>query len=105
MANAGHEVSCKRNGQEALDALDELRPDVIVLELQLGTHNGVEYIYEIKSQSDWQNIPIIVHSLNSRILDDEYQKAFNQLGIKHLLYKPTTSIAGLLKAIEYAAKQ
>ena len=97
---AGCVVSWKRTAQTALDALDHKLPDVIVVELQLGLHNGVELLYEIRSYTEWQHIPFIVHTMNARVLDDRLSSALEQLGVVAVLYKPRTTVAQLIRAVK-----
>lgn len=99
----GHSVDVRRDGQHSLDGVDHHNPDVIVLEPQLGKHNGVEFLFELRSHSDWQNIPVVLYSANRQVLGKEFEKGWEQLGVKQILYKPETSIAKL-KKIVIAAK-
>lgn len=99
LEKAGHEVTRKRSAQAALDALESSMPDVIVLEIQLGLHNGIEFLFEIRSYPEWQNIPVVVHTLNSKALNDEYQAAFSSLGVVSVLYKPRCTTQQLLRSI------
>lgn len=100
---AGHTAAHVRSAQAAVHAADTRTPDVVVLELQLGRHNGVEFLYEFRSYSEWLRVPIIVHSF---VPPQELQGAAtlqNELGVQQVLYKPATSLAQLLAAAEKAA--
>lgn len=97
---AGWQVSCARSAQAAISVLDQAEADVILLEPQLGLHNGIEFLYELRSYADWQEIPIIIHSANRAILDQEFAEAWRQLGVSTLLYKPTTTTGQLIKAVQ-----
>lgn len=99
MQQMEHDVRVVSDAQHALDALDTFGPDVVVLELQLGKHNGVEFLYEQHSQSDWRNIPVVVHTHNRHAKDPRYHAAWQELGVKHILYKPETSITRLQKVV------
>ncbi len=100
----GHTIVWRRSAQTALDALDgKVSPEVIVVELQLGLHNGIEFIYEIRSYPEWQNLPVVIYSINQHILDDQYKAAFKQLGVKNILYKPDSNIHQLRRVVENLA--
>ncbi len=99
----GHSVNVQRDGQHALDGVDHHNPDVIVLEPQLSKHNGVEFLFELRSQLDWQKIPVVLYATNRNVLGKEFEKAWQQLGVKQILYKPETSIAKLKKIVAAAA--
>lgn len=95
----GHELDVRRDGQTALDGVDHHNPDVIVLEPQLGKHNGIEFLYELRSHEDWLNVPVVLYASNRHVLEPEFAKAWKQLGVKQILYKPETSVAKLKKVI------
>lgn len=94
-----HQVTWRRSAQKALDALDETVPDLIVLEIQLGLHNGIEFLYEIRSYPEWQNIPVVVHTLNAKVLDRQFTNAFADLDVRAVLYKPRTSTQQLVHVL------
>lgn len=84
----GHSVCWARNAQTAVDAVDTELPDVIVLELQLGLHNGIEFLYEIRSYPEWQAIPILLYTMNRRAADTAFAETLYQLGVQGIYYKP-----------------
>lgn len=43
LSAAGHDVVWRHSAQTALDSLDETLPGAVILELQLGIHNGIEF--------------------------------------------------------------
>lgn len=97
---AGHEARVEQGGQSAVHALEEFTPDIIVLELQMPTHNGVEFLYELRSYTEWQDIPVIILSLvpeEAAIGDAQYLR---QLGVKAYLYKPQAKLRHLIRAVE-----
>lgn len=100
MVQAGHDTTWYQNAQKALDSLDDQLPDAIVLEIQLGTHNGIELLYEIRSYPEWQGIPVIVHTINNKALEPVFSVAFAELGVEAVLYKPRTTIRQLIKTID-----
>jgi DNA-binding response OmpR family regulator len=101
---AGYSVVRKRSAQTALDTLDDSLasglPGLIILELQLGIHNGVEFLYEVNSYPEWQHIPIIVHTINAKAQDEIFSEPLSQLKVKAVLYKPRTTTAKLMKVVK-----
>lgn len=100
LQTAGHTVLWCRTAQKSLDALDEELPDLIILEIQLGLHNGIEFLYEIRSYPEWQHIPVAVHTINTKALDMIFGQAFEQLGVRSVLYKPRTTTKQLLRLVD-----
>ncbi|HEY9694080.1 MAG TPA: hybrid sensor histidine kinase/response regulator [Oculatellaceae cyanobacterium] len=54
-------------GQEALNILESISPDVILLDVMMPEMDGLEVCKQIKANTNWQHIPIIiVTALNSK---------------------------------------
>jgi DNA-binding response OmpR family regulator len=97
-----NDVKIALDAQSALHALDEISFECIVLELDLITHNGFEFIYEFCSQDDWKNIPIIIHS---RINPEKFSNMltrWDELNVIDFLYKPASTLKDLQVAVEAA---
>ena len=103
LAQAGHEPIYVTSAQTAVRAMDEQTPDVIVLELQLVGHSGIEFLYELRSYPEWQHIPVVLHSMVSASTLGEQAAQLQELGVIAHLYKPATTLRKLLQAVnDYA---
>lgn len=95
-----HTVVAVPTAQAAVHAADTRLPDLVVLEMQLVSHSGVEFLYELRSYDDWQDMPVIIHSL---VPPGEFIGSWpllqEQLGVRKYLYKPKTSLAKLLRTV------
>lgn len=97
---AGHEVIPCASAQAGVLAADQGTPDIVVLELQLIEHSGIEFLYEFRSYAEWQDIPVLVHShVSSHEFSGSWQLLQKQLGIDRYLYKPHTSLRQLLQSV------
>jgi len=56
----GFAVESATNGQEALEALKRVRPDIIITDIQMPKMSGTELITAVKSDSALANIPIVI---------------------------------------------
>lgn len=99
LAAAGHIVKCAHSAQQAVDSADETRPDLVILELQLTAHNGIEFLYEFRSYAEWLQVPVIILSLvpPQEFLTNSLN--WQLLGVGDYLYKPCTSLRQLLAAV------
>lgn len=100
LEHAGHTYRRVVSAQEAVYEVDEHEPDVIIVELQLVAHSGIEFLYELRSYAEWQHIPVLIHSIIPPCeFEDSMSLLRDQLGVRSYLYKPHTSLQGLLRAV------
>ena len=88
------------NGEDAIIAADEFAPDIVICELSLYSHSGSEFLYEFRTYSDWQTIPIVIYSsieVPKSILESKDWKLLN---LSKTLYKPDDSLQKLGNEIE-----
>jgi DNA-binding response OmpR family regulator len=100
LINNGFSVKVSHHVQKAVDEIDTELPDVVILELQIASHNGYEFLYELRSYMEWQDIPVIIHTsvpIHVSSMNDQIMK---QLGVVSYLYKPSTSLSKLLYAVD-----
>lgn len=97
---AGHEVAWCTDAQEAIMKVDEDTPDLIIAELQLALHNGIEFLYELRSYKEWQNIPVLILSGVPAVEKQVLNTLWSHLNITGYHYKPLTKLHELLRSIE-----
>ena len=56
----GFRVESATNGQDAVEALKRVRPDLIVTDMQMPKMGGAELITAVKAQPQTANIPIVI---------------------------------------------
>ena len=56
----GYEVLTARNGKEVLRQLEEVRPDLIILDIVMPVMDGMETLGQIMGRK--RNVPIIIHT-------------------------------------------
>ena len=63
----GYNLSYASSGLEALNHLDTIKPDVILLDVMMPEMDGMEACRQIKSNPRWKHIPVVmVTALNSK---------------------------------------
>lgn len=102
LQHAGHTVTWAKTGQAGVHAADEHTPEVIVLELQMPGHNGVEFLYELRSYPEWQNIPVLLLTMVPDRAVTTEQPVLQQLGVAGYLYKPQTKLRHVVRAVNHA---
>ncbi|HEX5395238.1 MAG TPA: response regulator [Candidatus Saccharimonadales bacterium] len=100
LSESGHTVDWQVDPQEALDLADKELPELIVLDIMLAAHSGVEFLYEFRSYPDWRKIPVVIYcSLSAEELK-EALSGFEHLSLEAYHYKPNTSLAELAASVE-----
>jgi CheY-like chemotaxis protein len=56
----GFAVESATNGQEALEVLKGVQPDIIITDMQMPKMSGTELITAVKSNPDLASIPIVI---------------------------------------------
>ena len=104
LTDSGYYVRSSTNAQDAIIDIDSTKPDVILVEIQLRLHNGIELLNEIRSYPDLSEIPIIVLTYVpevsfSSLLNDK------QLKFVKYLHKSQATHQDILFAVQEALAQ
>lgn len=81
----GYEVIAAANGQSALSVLRGEHIDLIITDYNMPQMNGLQLTTEVKKQTEWQRIPIVVLSTDS---SEEKRQAALRAGAAWWLKKP-----------------
>ncbi len=73
------------NGQEALDIVRQLRPQVVLLDIQMPILNGLEVLKEIKADPNLKDIAVIMVSAYTS--SEDIEQSMN-LGASGFIKKP-----------------
>ena len=94
LTTAGHQiVGTVDDGDAALDAIAEVNPDVVILDIRMPGRDGVKTLEAMRARNDRR--PVIV--LATEIMDDQLV-AIMRAGVNAILFKDQTEDA-LLEAI------
>lgn len=85
LKNNGFEVVTANNGQKALEAALEHKPDVIVTDYQMPVMDGLELIENLRKQEQTAQIPVIMLTARDFSIEPE---TIEQLKISACLSKP-----------------
>lgn len=60
LAGAGHEVYTACDGSEALEALRENRPDIVITDLNMPVMNGLDFIEAARADDAGRHVPLLL---------------------------------------------
>ncbi len=64
LESEGYHVSGLDNGRSVVDTVHQLKPDIVLLDVQLGDRDGRDICRELKEEQATQAIPVIIISAN-----------------------------------------
>lgn len=103
--HAGYLVTHVTGAQSAIDAADQETPDIVVLELHLIGHSGVEFLHEFRSYAEWMHIPVVLNtSLPPARITALADALVRDLGVCDILYKPRASLLDILRAVRQVTR-
>jgi response regulator RpfG family c-di-GMP phosphodiesterase len=85
LAEAGFRVITAENGKKALNLLDTIQPDLILIDIGMPDINGFDFCGAVHTNPDLSSIPIIAMSSKT---DRGYMKRMMQNGASAYLCKP-----------------
>lgn len=84
------------SGNDAIAAIIEYKPTVVILDLMLPGKNGMDVLAEMRTLTEIADIPVIIFSNKD---DDAERARAALLGIKDFLVKATTDLGDLIELI------
>ncbi len=100
LIDSGYKVSCATNAEDVVSFLNDFKPNIIITELQIPNHNGIELLNELKSYNDLQDCPVIVNSIIPEDVLGLNSSASKSYNMKAYTYKPETTIKKLIGILE-----
>ncbi|MBP6344215.1 MAG: response regulator [Candidatus Omnitrophica bacterium] len=83
ISEQGYKVIMAANGEEALQALSQTRPDMILLDVEMPRMNGYTFVGELAKLNLNPRIPIVVLTAH-----EELGPIFKRHGVREYLIKP-----------------
>lgn len=93
----GYHVSTAADGEDGLRKAEELRPDIIFLDIRLPKVDGFEVLRRLRSQEKTREIPVII--LSNYGEDDLVARGL-RLGAHEYLIKARTTPSSLSQGID-----
>jgi len=85
LTREGYEVATAKDGVDALQQLQDIRPDCILLDVEMPRMDGFEFARNVRADAKTKGIPIIM--ITSRTADKHRNHAL-ELGVNEYMGKP-----------------
>ena len=92
-----YEVVPAVDGEDALARVDEVNPDIIVLDIQMPRMDGIAFLRKIKKRQYNPEIPVLISSNFSDV--DKVSEGI-ELGVKGYVVKSDYSLEGIIQQID-----
>lgn len=97
LTTAGYTVERAGNALDAMETIDRLKPEIIILDLFMPGPNGIVLLHEVKSHSDLNQIPIILVSNAAADLKPDVLAPY---GVLRVLDKTTMMPGDIVAAVK-----
>lgn len=94
----GYEVNAARDGKEGIEMAYHLKPDLILLDLQLPVIDGYTVASELRKNPDFADTPIV--AVTSYVMMDDHRKAIDA-GCTGYIEKPIDPKTFMAQVEEY----
>ncbi|WP_372369865.1 response regulator [Candidatus Uabimicrobium sp. HlEnr_7] len=97
----GYTAIVAENGQSALQKIEKNVPDLILLDLLMPQMDGFEFLVKLRTDSQWQNIPVVVVSAKNITKEDREKLSGS---VQKIIEKSELSSDDLMKKISTLIK-
>ena len=83
-----YQLHTAKNGEDALEMLNDgngLRPDVVLIDINMPKMNGLEFLAAIRSDEKWKDLKCFIITTSDEKIDRE---TASKLGISGYIIKP-----------------
>ncbi len=96
-----YEVFTASDGRQALDAIRELRPDLVILDLIMPYRDGYEVLRLLREKNETRKIPVIILSAKSR--EEDIIRGL-EAGAEDFMVKPFNALELVARARKILAR-
>ena len=96
LEKCGHDVFCSNDGVEAMERLEDLRPDLILLDINMPRMDGYQVCKLIRSNNNTKDVPVVMISGKDGFFDKVRGRMAGTSGYITKPFGPET----LMKAVE-----
>lgn len=84
LESEGYIVETAQSGKAALDKLEQVNPDILLLDIMMPGLNGYEVTRQVRQHEKFASMPIVLLTAH----DEFFQKPYREVGANDLIRKP-----------------
>ena len=85
LSREGYDVVTHANGHDAMDAVRERSPDMIILDVMLPGRSGFEILEDLRADAAYAETPVLMLTARGQTRDREFAE---KLGVSMFMTKP-----------------
>jgi CheY-like chemotaxis protein len=97
LSKAGYDLKLVQDGKEAIKALEDFSPDLIILDLIMPNMDGFAVLKEIKNSEELKDIPVLV---SSNLGQKEDVERAEKLGASDYIVKSDLSMDTVVEKVK-----
>ena len=102
LEEAGFNVVTANNGKQALDRIQERRPDLISLDLEMPQMRGVKLLAYLQRNREWASIPFVIVTSHAR--DEIGRRDLEEMRAEKIMVGPHTFLEKPIVPAEYVRR-
>ena len=102
MKNAGYDVATAYDGEEALKKINELKPDLVILDVMMPKRDGFDVLKTVREDPALNSVRILMLTAKGR--DEEREKGLS-LGANDYMTKPFSTRDVVARAQELLSEE
>lgn len=93
----GFAVAILKDGEKVYQRIVEFKPDIVLLDIRLGSHDGLDILEDLRRRPGTRNTKVIVITV---LALDAVEERARRLGVLEYLVKTTTVLADIVEHIK-----
>ena len=89
LTREGWQVDCHSDGSDAVEAVQKLRPDLLILDLMLPGRSGLDILRDLRALSEFENLPVLMLTARGQSRDRDMAE---RAGVSRFMTKPFSNI-------------
>ena len=89
LTREGWQVDCHSDGSDAVEAVQNLQPDLLILDLMLPGRSGLDILRDLRALSEFENLPVLMLTARGQSRDRDMAE---RAGVSRFMTKPFSNV-------------
>ncbi len=89
LTREGWQVDCHSDGNDAVEAVQNLKPNLLILDLMLPGRSGLDILRDLRALSEFENLPVLMLTARGQSRDRDMAE---RAGVSRFMTKPFSNV-------------